>query len=244
MTSPFQDALREELRTAAHRSLRRRRWRWVSAIVAALGAAAGSLVVFWPNPVVADVDVEIRDGWVYVESFEDLTDPEEVRRVLAEAGIDAEVQALPVGPSVVGKFTGFGFLGGEQDDIVADQVGAPVKGFRFREGYTGKLVIGVGVPAEPGQGYEYQSDALAPDEPFECRDIVGMTVADAATAGELTGATVRLVTEGFAKGPIQLDSPAAQPYLGWYITRALAGSPSDVDLWVRAEPVPDQPPPC
>jgi hypothetical protein len=69
-------------------------------------------------------------------------------------------------------------------------------------------------------------------------------VAEADAAGDLTGAEVRLSPESIAMGLVRLETPAADPYRGWFIVHASATSPSDVYLVVRSVPPPDVPPPC
>lgn len=246
MTSPFQDALREELLQAAHRSVRRRRRGRISAGVAAITAAVGgSLALLWPSPAAADVEVTIRDGIVEVRIVDLITDPGEVREAMDEAGLDAEVVGAPTGPSAVGRFVGVGLLegdGGQVDPLGSDAYS--FDGFRLPEGWEGTLVISVGVPARPGQDYDFGSNALARGEPFACRPLVGRTVAEARAAGDLEGAAVRVGPTMVSMAPVPLDDPAARPYLDWYIAGADATSADSVQLTVQEAPTEEVAPPC
>ena len=108
MTSPFQDALREQLRAAAirelQRSTRRRRVRIGAAIAAVVAAAVGAVAVLSPSPAAAEVEVRIEDGFVEVRLTDLDATPREVEAAMRERDLEVAVVRVPVGPSLVGRF--------------------------------------------------------------------------------------------------------------------------------------------
>lgn len=241
MTSPFQDALRAELVTAARRDRRRRRGRIAGAVTAAAAAAAGSVALLWPSPAAADVEVRFRGDDVVVSIVDLQTDPDEVRDAMEDAGLAAEVVGAPTGPSAVGRFAGVSLTApGPVPVTTSGSDGVTFDGFVVPRDYPGTILITVGVPAEPGQMYDVGTDALAPGEPLACRAVVGRTVAD---LPPLSGLEVRVIPQP-ASSPIAIDAPEVDPYLGWYVTGARATSRASVVLLASADPVPRQDPTC
>lgn len=166
------------------------------AVVAALAMWA-AVAIGVPSPAGADVTVTTADGQVTVE-LRDHATPEDVSAALERAGVVAKVVDVPTGPSAVGQFvtlhtTRPSVRVGCHDDP------CPTRAVRFTEGDT--ATIGVGVPTEPGQPYEYFTDGFAPGEPFEelahLRDADIADVLDVLEAhATAAGVQLRTSTEG------------------------------------------------
>jgi hypothetical protein len=239
MTSPFQDALREQLRAAAHRDLSCRRGRRrlrIGAAVAAVAAAIAGVAVLVPSPAAADVEVTIRDGVVEVRLTDLDATAAEVTEAMRDAGLEAETIGTPVGPSLVGRFVAVGFDQGgdaEVEDIRAEDGG--LIGFRVPAGWEGRLRIQLGEAADPGEPYGAGSDAFAPGEPLGCKGVLGATLADASST--LDDLEVTFLPHGYVGDPIPLASPDAEPYARWHIVSGRARAADTVLLTVQADPL-------
>lgn len=243
--SPFQSALREELRAAAIRDLRRRRTRrrsgFLASAVAALAAIFGAITVITVDPAAADVEVRIRDGLVEVRIVGEGTTPDEVREAMEDAGLRVVVDGPPVGPSLVGRFVLV-----QLDDPSAREVeyldsdGYGFDGFVVPEGWSGRLLIRVGARADGDETYEVGSDAFAAGEPLDCAR-EGTMLRDLRTALDELNVTVR--APGLA--PIPLTDQAPGQFADWYVVSASALSAADVLLLVQEEqPTPAAGDPC
>ena len=245
MTSPFQEALGAELRAAAYRDLERRRRRRlrtrVGAAFAAVVAAVTGTFALWPSAASAGIDVRVRDGNLEVRIVDLQTDPREVAREMEAHGLPVEVMGIPTGPSAVGRFVSLRLDEGVIPITRSGSDGYSFDGFIVPDDYPGKLLIGVGVEAKRGQGYDYGSDALAPGEPMACQDVIGLRVSEVEAP---EGIDLVVFPVPATVGAIDLDDPAADPYRDWYVRSADAMSASQVFLTASPDPVPHKDPPC
>jgi hypothetical protein len=204
---PFLDELRAELVRAARDEQARRRPRrrlalaaGAAALVAAL-AALGLLVDRSGSSALAITHDE--DG-IVVRIADANASPEELARELRAAGIQAQVRAVPVSPSVVGKWVDIDGVGKHEE--IAHSVD-----FRLPAGFKGRLRLEVGRPARPGERYALVQGAFRPGEPLRCKGIEGMAPAEAETAIRRLGYGVvwQLVTtyqppdRNLPKGPFE-----------------------------------------
>jgi hypothetical protein len=229
MTERFQRELLERILASEPRIRRRRRNRRIlaaaAAVVVASSVAAAGLIATDSEPVEADVVVSVHDGLVQV-SLTDLThmSPGAVASGLAKAGLRAQVEGRPVGPSNVGRFVDIATVGKGIAIGHLDVEGSAFRTFTLPRGWTGELEIGVGVRARPGETYAVSSEAFADDEPLDCSDLLGRALSDATR--ELSGIAVRVATDA-APTPVALAD--ADPTLSsWKIDSAEAFGPHDV----------------
>ena len=176
MSDDLLPGLREELVRAAWRAQRRHRWRRVTAgAVAAVAAASIAVIAFIAvdssDPVAAGVEVEVVDGRIDVRLTNLETRPAVVEAALRDVGLDAEVRAVPVGPSRVGRFIGSVAALPDGVDVV-EQDGDAFLGFSAPVGLADRLDLALGRPAD-GEPYASVSDAYAPGEPLSCADLYG-----------------------------------------------------------------------
>jgi hypothetical protein len=243
MTSPFQDALREELLAAARRDLqrasRRRRGRIGAAVAAAVASVAGGIAILVPSPAAAEVEVRVDHGVVEVRLKDLDTSADEVRAALSAKGLRARVVGVPVGPSLVGRFVGVEITQDPDQPIerFADD-GFGFDGFRVHEGWAGELVLDFGRAAGRGEPYGAGSDAFAAGEPLHCSGTYGASLADA--EGRLRRLQVEVVPEGRIGGPLALDAPELAPDADWFVRGARALAADHVLLQIGPTP-PDAP---
>ena len=192
IADPFQAKLRAALvgavETKLVRARRRTRLRRAALAMAALVAVAATVfTVALPNDrAQASIDVEVRDGRIFVRLLDLESRPEEIVAAMRNAGIDVVLEEAPVGPSTVGRFVGG----------VATQSGPALKvaraggteaftSFSVPQDYAGVLRLSVGRKAAPGEQWRTASDATEKGEILECREIRGLTAVEAAR--ELAG---------------------------------------------------------
>lgn len=181
----FFDALGVELGSAFDRLVERRRRRRrlaqrVGAAAAVVAVALTALVAIdRDHPAEAGVQVERRDGFIYVR----LTDLEHRPRVIEDAvrkaGLDVAVTAVPTGPSLVGRFVRVGGSGDLKALLRLEPDGSAFGGFAVPEGWDGRLVLEVGEPARDGEAYAVFTNALSEGEPLACTGIAGSEPAEA-----------------------------------------------------------------
>jgi hypothetical protein len=244
MTSPFKDALRDELRAAAYRDLarvrRRRLGSRIGGAIAAVTAAVAGALTLWPTTAAADIEITIRNGTVEVRIVDLKTDPREVERAMNRVGLEAQVVGLSTGPSAVGRFVQVGLADGDTEQITkSGDDGHSFDGFTVPERYDGQLVIAVGVASKAGRPYDVGTDASAKGEPLACKPVIGRPVRAISTR---PGVEVLVSPQGVPTAPIPLS--AADPYRAWYVTEALATAEDSVLLVAVSDPVPPEDPPC
>lgn len=161
----FQDRLGRELVTAAARrsaasTAKRGPTRlptpWPAALTMAAAVIAVALigaVALRPQPAVADVFVITRAGGaIRLDVVDIVTEPGRVEQQLAtEAGLDAELDAVPAAPELVGHF-----LRAEFESAVRPEVGfegGSIATVTLPPGFSGRVRLVYGRAAEPGETY-------------------------------------------------------------------------------------------
>ena len=207
MTTPFAQALREQLMQAAVREQRRRRRTKIGAAVsAALAAIVSSVVLLAPNPAGADVEVTVENGIVEVRLTDLHSSPQDVIDALREKGLTATVDALPTGPSGVGRFVRVHVIGDVQVTVTpSGRNGNAFTSFTIPEDWEGRLVISLGRAAEPGEAYEAFTDAFAEGEPLHCRGVFGRRIADVVDELEDLTVGIAVYRDGVFVGQVPLD---------------------------------------
>jgi hypothetical protein len=179
----FVEELRRQLLAAAEREVRRRRRRRptisaaVLVVAGAVALAVGSLVPR-ATPASADVVVRFEHGEVEILLVDPAPRPDRIRAAVARAGLDVQVDPVPVGPSLVGRFVGDRSTGPLPPEL--HRIGDGDRGFRgfaLPEGWPGSLHLLIGAPAAPGERYARFSDATAAGEPLACRAVAGQPAA-------------------------------------------------------------------
>ena len=176
----FFDRLGDELDAAARRPPRRPAAPLLAAAAAVVAVAALGFAVARPEPASADVDVSVRGGLVHLRLVDAEHDPEAIEAAAAGAGLDVAVEAVPAGPSQVGRFLMLEQRGerpGELRPLDAD--GDTFAGFVLPVGWDGTLQLRVGRPARAGEGYVTFTNAESAGEPLACTGIGGATPAEA-----------------------------------------------------------------
>jgi hypothetical protein len=176
---PFLDDLRAGLvRAASHERARRRRRRRLALAAAGAGTLVAGLLalsLLGDRGEGAALAITRDDRGIVVRIADADASPEELTAELQAAGIEAQVRAVPVSPSLAGKWIdieGFG-----QHEEIAHRVD-----LRLPAGFKGRLRLDVGRPARPGERYALTQSAFRPGEPLHCRGIEGLAPAEAETA--------------------------------------------------------------
>jgi hypothetical protein len=249
--------LADELGRAAvrqHRQRRRRLRATAVGVVATVAVAAGVLTATVDAPpAAAGVEIEVRNGRIFVR----LTDLEAraglVEAVLRDAGIDAGVTAEPVGPSNLGRFvqSRSDLPEAEQLDLRRGTYATLV----VPTGHRGRLTIVIGRPAEPGERYVTSSDAVAPGEPLACLDVLGRPARQLAEIAEdRPGVTIEADAFGtdasgahvIVASAIPASSIASSPYADWIVIDAQATAADRVKVHLTVDgrdPAPEPRPP-
>jgi hypothetical protein len=236
MTAPaWPSQLRQELVQAADRRRVRRRRRPLQAAGAVLAVVLSALaIVSGPSPALAEVRVERAGDRVVITLLEAAEDPHRVEAALQAAGFDAAVEAVPTGPSAVGRFVGTA----DTAELPAELVqvdGSPTAfvAFSLPIGWAGSLRLHVGRPAAPHEPYRAFTDALAPGEPLACLPLVGARAAGAAAlvAGRADRVDLRRLDVPSA-APLVAPDVRSGPFADWRVHRADAIAPGRVVVWL------------
>jgi hypothetical protein len=193
--TPYADALRDELVTAARRRARARRVRLMIGATAVAGVlvavAATALTVGDDPPAGASTISVTRESDAIVVAVLEQGDPEGVQRDLRAAGVSVTTLDRRTGPSRIGTIVSMSLAEGS---MVSTDGALSV---RVVEGAS--VQLGVGVPAEPGTFYDAGTDALAVGEPLRCVSWVGQST------GELARAAVHVALQVIdrEKGPVE-----------------------------------------
>lgn len=135
-------------------------------IVAAIGAAAllwGLWGVRLENTSAGAVEVTV-EGTTVTVTIDSTATPDEVRAALRQATVEADVRAVPTGPSAVGRFVTLSSTGPTSwPTCTAGPCSATTIQFQTNATTT----IGVGAPTPSGERYGQFTDAFAPGEPLE-----------------------------------------------------------------------------
>lgn len=217
MSEPgFFDTLEAQLGPGLERVTQRRRTRrrvaqrvagTVVAVLAAVGIGAFALR---DEPAGAGVRVEQRDGLVYVRLTDIEYRADVIEDAARDAGIALSVEAVPAGPSLVGRFIAYEQVGEDTGELrKLDADGPAFGGFTIPADFDGRLVMQVGRPAAANEPYFAFSNALAEGEPLACSGVIGRTAQEALRIAESRGLQVRWTlqtSEGTrpVAGPAQL----------------------------------------
>lgn len=219
--------LREQLLAGGARfHERRRRRRELARRAGSLAAAvavsvAGVVAVFsWGagQPASASVVVtRVGDVWEVVVASDDAT-ASMVETALRDQGVDAHVDAVPVGPSRVGQFvSGDGAVSPSGGDLSGPSVQFPAAQVTVR--------LRFGRPARSGESYMAFSDAFAPGEPLECVEGVrGAPATSALAAVKAVFNEVSVVNENGQPMPDMVDGVVAD---------VIVVDPSRAVVWVQ-----------
>lgn len=187
MTDPFLSELRTEVAAAARRQDRRRRHRTgglaAAAVVLAL-LASGLLLLDGSTDADARVEVVEIDGELRVRITDIEARPHEIETAAADAGLDLEIEPVPVGPSNVGRFVGGSASEGFPPDLRRpDGDGATsFDGFLIPADFDGELRLSLGRPAEPGEEWAVGSNALSRGELLACQPLQDAPLSDTLAA--------------------------------------------------------------
>lgn len=175
----------------------------------------------------AGVRVVVADGFVSVLIEDVEANPEEIESAAQLHGLDLEVDTAPVGPSMVGRFLS---QTGDQpippEFSVIDGDGKSSAGFRLPVTWDGRLRIVVGRAAENGEEWRVPSNALAPNEPLACMDLLGQALDDVVRRLADESIDVRVfVMDG---GATEVDPELLGDYATWPVSDLSALSASEV----------------
>jgi hypothetical protein len=236
VTAPVWPAeLRHELVLAAGRRRLRRRRRPLQVAGAALAVALSALAIAsGPSPALADVRVERTGDRVLITLLELADDPHRVEASLRAAGVDAAVEAIPTGPSAVGRFVGTAETAELPTELVrVEGSSTAFVAFSLPIGWEGSLRLFVGRPAEPHEHYRAFTDALAPGEPLACLPLVGARAAAAADVAAERAEHVDLRRlDAPSAAPLAARDVRSGPYAHWRVHRADAIAPGQVVVWL------------
>ena len=227
IADPYQAALRDALvgavETKLVRQRRRARTRRVALTMAAIVAVVATVVTVTLPDDRADASLEVaaRDGLLFVRLVDFESRPNEIVAALRNAGIDAEVEAVPVGPSNVGRFVGASTTQGRGINIVHDRRFS-FSTFSVPEDFQGLLRLSLGRRAEQGEMWRAASDATAEGEVLACRRIRGLTPAEAARLVADAPATVSWLAA--RDGALEPGAELRPPYDTWRVVDALSPS--------------------
>lgn len=188
MTDPFLAELRTEVVAAARRQDRRRRRHRTGGLAAAAVVIAlltsGVLLFDAASDADARVEVVEIDGELRVRITDIEARPHEIETAAADAGLDLEIEPVPVGPSNVGRFVGaYGSEGLPPDLRRTDGDGATsFDGFLIPAGFDGQLRLSLGRPAEPGEEWTVGSNALSRGELLACEPLQDAPLSDTLAA--------------------------------------------------------------
>jgi hypothetical protein len=228
IADPFQAKLRAALVGAVEtkfvRERRRARLRRAALAMAAIVAVLAAVITVALPDERADASIEIdaRDGLLVVRLVDFENRPEQIVGALRNAGINAEVDPVPVGPSNVGRFVG-SFASEERGiTIYHDSRRFSFASFSIPQEYQGLLRLKLGRKAEPGEMWQAASDATAKGEALACRPIRGLTPAEATRLVADAHATVSWLPAG--SGALEPGAELQSPYNTWRVVDALSPS--------------------
>jgi len=172
------DLLAAEARLAAAPPRRRRLRAAIAAVVAGAAGLAGILV--WSGqPVGAGLEL-LRQGDELLIRLTDVeTRPEDIEAAAEEAGIDIQVEEVPVGPSNVGRFINY-YENGTPEYLTVDgsDPTSAFMGFRVPVDFDGTIRLNLGRRAADGEMWISDSWATSKGEPLECERIFERPLAE------------------------------------------------------------------
>ena len=225
IADPYQAQLRGALVGAVETKLARQRRRAVIrrvvlATVVVVAFVGAILTVTLPDDRAnASIDVQVRDGSVFVRLLDFENSPDQIVGALRNAGINAVVDAVPVGPSNVGRFVGYS----SPDSVTLNVTGGgrfSFPAFSVRQDFGGLLRLSLGRAAAAGERWVATSDATAKGEALACRSIRGLTALDASRRVADARVTVSwLAVPGETLAP---GAELTEPYASWRVIDALS----------------------
>jgi hypothetical protein len=237
----FETALREELMAATRRPPRRRGEKVaVAAVIIAFVAglvwvAVGS--VSSSPPAAADIHITHERGRVIVELTDLQNTPEDIERATDKAGLDIVVDAVPVGPSLVGRFVKYRANAGAKDlDFTVDANGVTFTRFSLPEHWPGRLTLDLGARAGSGEPYAAFSDAYAKGEPLACSNTFHRPLRTATPFLEGYDVDVQQYDGAIMKRDLKLADALAQGLGNQPITNATALSGKRLEIDVGGSP--------
>lgn len=248
IADPYQAALRDALigavETKLVRQRRRARVRRVAvAMVAVAALVAVAITITLPDDRAdASIEISTRDGSVFVQLLDLENRPDQIVGALRNAGIDAEVEPVPVGPSNVGRFVGASSTQDKALVIISDNRFS-FTSFSVPENFQGILRLSLGRRAEADEPWRTASDATAKGEVLACRTVRGLTPAEATKIVADAPATVNWLPAGGSS--LAPGAELLPPYDTWRIVDALAPSDGLVALILTENgqwPYPTEPP--
>jgi hypothetical protein len=200
----FKDELRDELVAAAYRerAARRatarsprpvqRRWKPSPVLLATTAAmvmlgALATTTLLPADPAGADVfAITVIEDRVELAVIDIVVDPGAVvEQVADEAGVDAELVAVPVVSALEGEILGTASRGGEVAPELTRDANGVISHITLPAGFDGKLYIEYGRKAEPGELYRY------PVTDESCARLWGQTPAESrAEVDELAASVI------------------------------------------------------
>jgi hypothetical protein len=242
----YMTALRAELLAATGRPPRRRRAVAGLGMLAVLVLAALAATTVDPSPASADVVVRHRHGRVIVRLTDRQTTAREIEAATDKAGLDIRVEAVPAGPSIVGRFTGQVASAGAVELTWLEEEAVSYAAFSLPERWRGRLTLLLGRRARPGEPYVPISDAYAEGEPLACSGTLRRPLAEVLPyVRGLDDVRVQPHEGGLPTGENLSVDAALQRGLGAApITRALAVSATSLVIEVDGPPSQDGEPPC
>lgn len=238
IADPYRAALRDALVSAVETKLvrqrRRARTRRVALTMAAIVAIVATVVTVTLPDDRADASLEVAasDGLLVVRLIDFESRPDEIVGALRNAGINAEVEAVPVGPSNVGRFVGASATEDRAIKIVHDRRFS-FASFSVPEGFQGLLRLSLGRRAEQGEQWRAASDATAEGELLACLRVRGLTPSEAARLVADVPASVSWVA--IPDGVLEPGTELRPPYATWRVVDALAPSAGLVAMTLTAD---------
>ncbi|MEO8693868.1 MAG: hypothetical protein ABI658_10140 [Acidimicrobiales bacterium] len=235
IADPYKAALRQALvgavETKLVRERRRARLRRAALAMAAIVAVVATVItVALPEDrAEATLEIDQRDGMIVVRLVDFENRPEQIVGALRNAGINAEVDPVPVGPSNVGHFVGSSSTDGGGLTIYHD-TRFSFSSFAIPQEYKGLVRLKLGRRAAPGELWHAASDATAKGELLACRPIRGLTPAEATPLVDDAPATLSWLPAG--GGPLAPGAELQPPYNTWRVVDALSPSAGLVSIIV------------
>lgn len=236
---PFETTLRDELTRAAGRPSPPRAPRIVAvvaAVVTVTAAAVGLLTVVDTETAAADVKITREGGRIEVLLTDLESSADEIESALRAEGLDIDVEAVPTGPSNVGRFVGeTASADGLEDLRRIDETGPAFLGFSIPDDWHGALTVRVGRAARRGEAYRAFSDAFAPGEPLACADAYAVALADVARSLRGVEISIQPFEDGVASRVLSLDEALDGGYGQWHVTGGVAFSSDSLSIDIQRE---------
>ena len=227
MTDRFLIELRDEVAAAARRvdapdhgdrvdggapTPPRGRWLLSAAATVLLVAVVGATFLLRSQPGQSAVQVD-REGDLWVLRWDEPgPDPDEIRSIGDELGLDLEVEELPSGAYNVGRVLGGAMTGsGFPFSLERPDGSQDTRGFRVPTTYDGTITVHLGRLGRPGERWDSSVPATGPGGPFECQSLLGAPLAETIDALERTDVRVEAVVDvDDGNAPIVRDPTSEQ----------------------------------